>query len=123
VVTSDAGDADPWRAPEALEEGSQGKREARSPWIEIQETKRAPEVGVDRLRHHPRAPPARARSFTVRDPGAARPDGSLHLATFLSRLRRATNTYIRDPGAARLTAACTWLPSSRAFGAYPPSRA
>jgi hypothetical protein len=67
---------------------ARGERVARGPWIELRRLRRAPEVRGESIGHYPRALPARVRSFTARDPGAAQPDGRLHLATFLSRLRR-----------------------------------
>jgi hypothetical protein len=67
-----------------VEKLARGKREARGLWIEIQRRagrRRCPENGTV-----PRAPLRRASRPTIRDPGAARPDGRWHLATFLARL-------------------------------------
>jgi hypothetical protein len=74
-------------APAARREGSQGKREARGPWIGTKETSRGTE-GVRRILGQLLAHPPVRVTETVRDPGAARPDGRLHLATFRPRPRR-----------------------------------
>ena len=72
-----------------VEKVARGKREACSPWIGIKKENRAPKV------------PAESSACSSRASGAR------HIKLHLIQARRG------------LTAACTWLPSSRASGATP----